>query len=298
MTQPAHRQTGFIGLGQMGRHMAVNLNKGGVPLTVCSQSGRQFAEFESLGVKTTRNLADFSGCGLVFLCLPGTDSARETVLGENGLARHLRPGAIIVDTSTISYKTTLEMAAALADAGIGFMDAPISGMEARARDGTLTIMAAGEAATFETVRPYFELMGRNILHVGKVGNGQLTKLVNQLVLNSNIAAIAEVMPLAVSLGLDPAQAASVINSGTGRSHASEFFLNHLLNGDFPGYPMDDGYKDMAHALEISAEKLVPLPVVAAATATYQAALRKGLGKMGKGAMVRVFEDMLGVKVRK
>ena len=290
-------RVGFIGLGQMGAPMAANLCKGGVPLLVCSHSGRQFADFEALGASTTRNLADFADCGLVFLCLPGTEAVRETLLGDKGLLRRLRPGSIVVDTSTISHKVTLEIAAALHDAGIGFVDAPISGMPARAADGTLTIMAAGDEKVLAAVMPYLQLMGKNILHVGATGNGQLTKLVNQLLLNCNCAAIAEVLPLAVSLGLDPALTVSIINSSTGRSHASEYFLSAALKGDYPGYPMTDAYKDMAQALEISAETCAPLPVVTAAVGTYQTALRKGMGELGKGAMIRIFEEVLGVKVR-
>ncbi len=298
MTQSEFSRVGFIGLGQMGRHMAVNLCKAGVPLTVCSRSGRQFAEFKTLGATATRNFADFAGYDLVFLCLPSTLSVRGTVLGQNGLIRHLQPGAIVVDMSAINHKVTLEMAAALSGAGIAFMDAPVSGSEASAKEGSLTVTAGGDADLFAKLLPYFEKMGRVILHVGAVGNGQLIRLVSQLVLDSAVAALAEVMPLAAVLGLDPAQTASVINAGMGSSYASEYFLSHMLKGQYPGQAMEDAYKDMAQALEISADKRVPLPVVMAAATTYQAALRKGLGRAGRGAMVQVFEELLEVKVRK
>ena len=206
--------------------------------------------------------------------------------------------AAVVDLSTISYAATLEIGRAAAAKGIAFLDAPISGMEARAVDATLTVMCGGAPDTFDRVKPLLDLIGNKILHMGPTGSGQLTKLINQLLFDINAAALAEVLPMAVKMGLDPGLVGEVVNSGTGRSYASEFFIPRMLRGHFSdGYPMGHAYKDLVSGAELSANACVPLPVLAAATATYQTALLQGLGEQDKGAMVQVFERLLGVQFR-
>jgi 3-hydroxyisobutyrate dehydrogenase-like beta-hydroxyacid dehydrogenase len=204
-----------------------------------------------------------------------------------------------VDFSTINYAATMEIAKRLNERAIDFLDAPISGMEARAIDGTLTVMCGGKDDIFHEVKPFLECVGKNILYMGGSGNGQLTKLINQLLYNINMAALAEVLPMAVKMGLDPEKVGYVVNSGTGRSHASELFIPQILNGSFSSsYPLKDAYKDMVSAAEISAILGIPLPVLHAATSTYQMALLKGHGDQDKGAMICVFEELLGVNYRK
>jgi 3-hydroxyisobutyrate dehydrogenase-like beta-hydroxyacid dehydrogenase len=141
-------------------------------------------------------------------------------------------------------------------------------------------------------------MASNILYMGPVGSGQLTKLINQLLFDINAAALAEILPLSVKLGLDPTKVGNVVNSGTGRSYASEFFIPNILNGEFSkGYPMELAYKDLISGSEISAQHQIPTPVLSAATATYLTALLSGYGSKDKGAMICVFEDLLNVKFR-
>jgi 3-hydroxyisobutyrate dehydrogenase-like beta-hydroxyacid dehydrogenase len=194
---------------------------------------------------------------------------------------------------------TTELAARLADRGVRFADAPVTGTDLRAREATLTIMFGGPPDLLETVRPALEAMGERIVHMGAAGSGQLAKLVNQLLYNTNLAALAEVLPMAVKLGLDPEKIGQVINTGTGRSFASEAFIPHILEDDFThAYSLENAYKDMAGGLGISAAHRIPLPVVQAATATYQTALRSGLGDEDKGAMIKPFERLLGVRFRK
>lgn len=171
-------------------------------------------------------------------------------------------------------------------------------MEARAVDGTLTIMCGGDQADFDRVRPHLTPIGNRILHMGPVGSGQLAKLVNQLLFDINAAALAEVLPMAARMGLDPDQVGEVVNSGTGRIYASEFFIPRILEGRFTdGYPMQAAYKDLVSAAGLSANVCLTMPVLAAATATYQTALLQGHGASDKGAMIRVFEDLLGVTYR-
>lgn len=286
---------GFVGLGQMGRPIAHNLAKSGEPLIVASRSDRCFDEFRAMGVRCTTKAADLAEADIVFLCLPDTQAVRAQVLAGDGF---VRAGQIVVDLSTIDYTATTAIGRALEERGAAFLDAPISGMEARAIDGTLTVMCGGPQPIFDRVKPYLDRIGSKILHMGPTGSGQMTKLINQLLFDINAAAIAEILPVAVRMGLDPDLVGEVVNSGTGRSHASEFFIPRILRGRFTdGYPMSHAYKDLISGAGLSAEFGLPMPVLAAATATYQTALLRGHGGEDKGAMIRVFEDLLQVQVR-
>lgn len=289
----------FVGLGQMGRPMAVNMLKSGARLTVSSASGRRHAELETKGAKAATDPADIARADIVFLCLPGTAQVRQTLFGPRGIAALMGQGQIVVDTSTSDYLETQEFAAKLGERGTGFIDAPVSGMEKRAIEGTLTAMCGGRAETLEQVRPYLSCVANSILHMGEAGSGQLAKLINQLLFDINCAAIAEVLPMAAKLGIDPEKIGQVVNSGTGRSYASEFFIPRILEGNFSdGYPLQHAYKDIDSGAKVSATHGIPMPVLAAASATYQMALLQGHGKLDKGAMIRVFEDLLGVRFRK
>ena len=289
---------GFVGLGQMGRPIALNLLKSGAQLVVSDRSDESFGAFRERGAAATTNVSELADADIIFLCLPNGKIVHEFLLGEDGLISRLKPGQTVVDLSTITHTTTTAVASALSADGIAFLDAPISGMEARAVDGTLTVMCGGERKVFYRVKPFLECIGNKILFMGPAGSGQLTKLINQLLFDINAAALAEILPMAVKLGLDPDLVGEVVNSGTGRSYASEFFVPRILQRQFSdGYPMAHAYKDLVSGAELGAHHCVPMPVLAAATATYQTALLKGHGQRDKGAMVQVFEDILGVQVR-
>lgn len=298
MTQEKSGRTiiGFVGLGQMGKPMALNLIHADTDLRVTSKVQDPYPELQAAGATTADTLAGLADARIVFLSLPGTAAVLDVLFGDGGLASLLRPGSIVVDTSTMEHGATMDIHTRLSAAGIAFLDAPVSGMQSRAEAGTLTVMCGGAEETFETVRPWFERMGNNILYMGDAGSGQLTKLVNQLLFDINCAALAEILPMARRMGLDPEKIASVINSGTGRSYASEFFLPRILARHFSdGYPLKAAYKDLVSAAELGARHCIPMPVLAAATATYQMSLLAGHGTSDKGAMTRFFEDMLAVQ---
>lgn len=290
---------GFVGLGQMGRPIAHNLlSKSGDDLVVSSSSDRWFDEFREHGASATHLASEVADADLIFLCLPSTGVVRTVLLGEDGLIDHLRRDQTVVDLSTIAYGATTEINAALAAHGVAHIDAPISGMEVRAVEATLTVMCGGNRDVFDRVRPYLDHIGSKILYMGPSGSGQLTKLINQLLFDINTAALGEILPMAVKMGLDPDLVGEVVNSGTGRSYASEFFIPRILRGEFgDGYPMSHAYKDLVSAAELGANTGIPMPVLAAATATYQTALLRGHGAKDKGAMVRVFEELLDVEYR-
>jgi 3-hydroxyisobutyrate dehydrogenase-like beta-hydroxyacid dehydrogenase len=288
---------GFVGLGQMGKPMALNMLKSGDELLVHSTQKR-YAELEKAGARGVSHPKEMAGVDFLFLCLPHGDAVRDALFGAEGLASHMQPGQVVVDTSTITYNATIEIAQTLQRSGVAFLDAPVSGMEARAIEGTLTVMCGGERATFEKVEPLLRHIGNQILYMGATGSGQLTKLINQLLFDINCAALAEILPMAAKMGLDPDQVGTVINSGTGRSYASEFFVPRILKDGFSsGYPMKHAYKDLVSAAELGARLCIPMPVLAAATATYQTALLKGHGERDKGAMLLPFEELLGVRFR-
>jgi 3-hydroxyisobutyrate dehydrogenase-like beta-hydroxyacid dehydrogenase len=291
---------GFIGLGTMGKWMAINLIKAGFPLKFYARRKEVVDEAAAAGGKFVPSPGELMReVSWVILCLPNTDTVEEVFFGREGAAEVLKPGQVVIDCSTIHPLGARKIARELKGRGIDFLDAPISGMEARAKAGTLTIMVGGEESTFQQVRPALEAMGNKILYVGPSGNGQLMKLTNQLLFNIHCAALAEVLPMAVKMGLDPEQAVSVTRAGTGQCFALDNFGPLILEDNFgPGYPLEDAYKDMVHAGEISSANRIPLPVTAAAMATYQMALDQGLGRENKGAMIKVWEKVLGVQVRK
>lgn len=286
-----------IGLGTMGAPIARNLIAEGDVVTVSAISHDRFAELAAAGAEPSADPAKAAaGAEILFLCLPNGKTVIETLLSVETV---LAPGALVVDLGTSAHDETMAIAARLAARSLRFVDAPISGMKKRAEDGTLTVMCGGSPADFAAVRPFLERIGETVLHMGPVGSGQLTKLVNQLLFDINAAALGEILTLAVKVGLDPEQVEQVINSGTGRSYASEFFAPRILDGDFTGgYPMGAAYKDLVSAARLSADRALPLPVLAAATAVYQKALLEGHADKDKGAMILPYEDALGVRFRR
>lgn len=290
-------KAGFIGLGQMGKPMAINLVQE-ISLVVFDQKRECCIPLVERGAVAADALSDVAQADVIFLSLPNSKVVETVVCGEGGLMEMIRPGTTVVDTSTIEYGATLAISEQLCRQGIEFIDAPVSGMQARAEDGTLTMMCGGKKSLIEQLTPLFSKMASSVLYMGEAGSGQLAKLINQLLFDINTAAIAEILPMAVKLGLDPETIGKVINSGTGGSYASGFFIPNILKNTFDkGYPMENAYKDLISGAEISARYQIPTPVLAAATATYQQALLTGHGRSDKGAMIKVFEDLLGVEFR-
>jgi len=291
---------GFVGLGTMGKWMAFNLMKAGFPLKFFARRKEVVEQMTSQGGKALPSLKELAQESTwVIFCLPDTEAVEAVLFGKDGIVDVLKPGQVVIDCGTIHPLSSRKIAASLQGRGIPFLDAPISGMEARAKAGTLTIMVGGEEAVFQQVRPALEAMGNKIIYAGISGNGQMMKLINQVMFDIHCAAIAELLPMAVKMGLDPEQTCTVARTGTGQCFALDNFAPLILEGNFgPGYPLADAYKDMVHVAEISSAHRIPLPITAAAMVTYQMALDQGLGRENKGAMIKVWERVLGVQVRK
>jgi len=293
-------EIGFVGLGEMGKWMAINLIKAGFPVKFFARKKEVVEQMTAQGGKALPSLNELARESTwIIFCLPDTETVESVLFGKEGIADVLKSGQVIIDCGTIHPLATRKFAEALQGGGIPFLDAPVSGMEARAKAGTLTIMVGGEEAVFQRVRPALEAMGNKIIYAGLSGNGQMMKLINQILFDIHCAAIAELLPMAVKMGLDPVQTCEVVRTGTGQCFAIDNFGPLILEGNFgPGYPLEDAYKDMVHAGEISSAQRIPLPVTSATMVTYQMALGQGLGRENKGAMIKVWERLLGVEVRK
>jgi len=283
----------------MGKWMALNMLKAGFAMRVYDINPAPVEFLVGQGAVAAKSPADAAAAvDWLFLSLPDTELVEKVIFGENGIVQGARPGLVLIDLSTISYMPTLEINRRLKEKGILFADAPVSGMEARAREAKITVMFGGEKGLFQAVRPALDAIGNQIVYMGAVGSGQLTKLINQLLFNISCAGLAEVLPMAVKLGLDPEKVAQVVTTGTGRSFAADFFIPLTLENRFDeGYPVKSAYKDMISAAEISAHNGIPLPVVNATAVTFQMAIAEGFGDFSKGGLIRVFEKMLGTEFR-
>ncbi len=290
---------GFIGLGNMGKWMALNMLKAGFAMRVYDINPAPVGFLVEQGAVAAKSAADTAATvDWLFMSLPDTELVEKVIFGENGILQGARPGLVLIDLSTISYMPTLEINRRLKEKGIIFADAPVSGAEARVKEAKITVMFGGDEGLFEAVRPALDAIGNAIIYMGAVGSGQLTKMINQLLYNISCAGLAEVLPMAVKLGLDPEKVAQVVTTGTGRSFAADFFIPLTLENRFDeGYPVKSAYKDMISAAEISAHKGIPLPMVNATMVTFQMAIAQGFGDLSKGGLIRVFEKMLGAEFR-
>ena len=289
-------RVGFIGLGAMGKGMAGNLLEKGFDLRVCDVRQPAVDELVARGARAAENIRALGApCNRIVFSLPDVATV-EAVVSELGPA--LKPGHILIDCGTTHPDATRRLATELEREGITFLDAPVSGMPAGAEAGTLTIMVGGEEKAFQEVGPILNAMGEKVVYMGRSGNGQLTKMTNNVLYNIACAALAEMLPLAVSAGLDPEKICQVVSSGSGQSFAFDYFAPLVLQRDFSrGYALESAYKDMATVIELALQQHFPAPVATGAMHTYQLALARGLGKESKGAMVKVWEEVLGVEVK-
>ncbi len=289
---------GFIGLGTMGRGMAQNLLKSGLPLTVCDVREEALSPFRALGVAAVSDPRGTAACDVLFFCLPDETVVEELLFGARGLFPLLRPGRIIVDCSTQSALAAAGFASQLEAAGVSYLDAPVSGMEQKALDGTLTIMCGGREETFRAVKPLLGCMGTNVVYMGGSGSGQLAKAVNNCLYDINCAALCEMLAAAAKLGLDPERIGQVICGGTGRSYASEYFVPRILRRDFAyGFTMEQAYKDIQNLNEACDAAGFLTPVLDAAAAVYRETLEMGFGHLYKGAMILPYEARSGLEFK-
>lgn len=290
---------GFIGLGTMGMGMARNLLKKNGSLVAYTAKEDKRARLAEEGFTVARSYEDLEDCRIIFLSLPDAAVVEEVTLGKGGLIHVLKErGTIVVDTSTISPDSARMIASAFEERVGAFLDAPVSGMKPRSDAGTLTVMAGGLKEAFDEAKPYLDMIGTKVLYMGASGCGQAAKMINNTAYDINVAGIAELLPLALRLGLEPEVIGEVLNTGTGGSYASEFFIPRILKNSFEdGYPIEKAFKDLVHAEETEEAEGVDLPMTNAAAAVFRKAMKEGFGGLNKGGLIRVKEEEMGVRFR-
>lgn len=290
---------GFIGLGAMGRPMASNLLSAGYEVHAFDVVEAAVKELEGKGAVGHGSASEMAGAVDVIICsLPNAKIVEGVMCGEKGVLDCCKQDAVIIDMSSVAPNSTREMAKKAAAKGVHYIDAPVSGGVSGAAAGTLTIMVGADDETFARVRPIFDVLGKNIYHVGEVGGGDAIKMVNNLLLGCNMAALAEALTLGVKCGLSVETMKQVISVSSGRSYALDAKLEKfIMAGQFAGgFAVDLQYKDLGLALEASRDERVPLPMTAAAAQVYEMARAKGQGREDMSSVVKVWEDLTGAKI--
>jgi len=292
-------KVGFVGLGIMGQPMARNLRRAGYSLWVSARRAERSAPLVEEGATacaSPREVAE--NCNMVITMVSDTPDVEAVILGENGIGAGARPGAVVVDMSTISPSATRAIAARLGEQGVEMLDAPVSGGEQGATDGTLSIMVGGRPEVFERVRPLFEVMGKNVVHVGETGAGQVTKACNQVVIAQSIAAVGEALILATASGVDPAKVRQALLGGFAASRVLEVHGQRMLERNFqPGFMARLHQKDMRIVLETAHELGIALPGASQVAQYINALVGAGDGSLDSSAVVSVQERMSRVDIK-
>ena len=294
-------KVGFIGLGRMGLPMAYRLLAAGFDLTVHNRSQGKVQEIAAAGAKAATSVAEVvRESEIVLACLPDVSTSEAIFLGDDGIAANARPGQVLVDHSTVGMATSKACAAAAEDKGAFFLDAPISGGTERAADGTLTIMAGGQADAYQRALPSFDTMGATVRHIGPTGTGTVVKLVNQLLVGIHSVAAAEAMIVGAKAGADPALVFEVVNSGWGHSFMLDRNAPVMLDRDFDGVrtQIKVFLKDMGLIQDLTKELGIDLPGANLAYNFLTQAVDKGLGDMDAGASVKLLEEQTGCVVER
>lgn len=289
---------GFIGLGIMGRPMALNVLKAGFPLVVYDLLAQATQPLATAGAQVAESpRAVATQCDIVLLCLPDSPDVQAAMQGENGILAGTRPGQIIVDMSTISPVVARELAAAVASRGATLLDAPVSGGEAGARDGTLAIMVGGEPAALEQVMPVLQTMGKRILHMGAAGAGQVTKACNQSIIAVTMLAVAEALVMAAKAGVDPAQVRQALLGGAAASRVLELHGERYLSHNFtPGFRTRLHHKDLNIALEVGRAYGAPLPATALVQQFFTALLARDGANLDHTTLVTLLEEWAAISL--
>ncbi|PLC67952.1 6-phosphogluconate dehydrogenase [Vulcanisaeta sp. EB80] len=290
-------RVGFIGLGIMGSAMAMNIHKKGFPLIVYNRTRSKAEPFAKLGVpvaNSPREVAEKSD--VVIDMVTDAPDVEEVLFGRDGVVYGAHPGLIVIDMSTNSPEYARYFAKRLAEYGIEFLDAPVTGGDVGARQGTLTIMVGGKREVFEKVRPVLEAMGKTIIYAGDVGNGQMLKLLNQIVVGIDMLAVAEAMALAKKAGIDMDKLFTVLSTGAANSFTVQYYMPKMMKGDYePGFRAAHLKKDLRYALETANKLGVPLPGTALTLELYNALVTKGLGDKGTQALLKLYYELSGIK---
>ena len=291
---------GFIGLGIMGKPMAKNLLKAGHKLVVydiVDASVRELVQVGAMAGVSPKDVA--SQCELIITMLPNSPHVKTAVLGKNGVIEGAKPGSVLVDMSSIAPLVSREVATELATKGVEMLDAPVSGGEPKAIDGTLAIMVGGKEAVFEKVKDVLLKMGASAVLCGEIGAGNVTKLANQIIVALNIAAMSEAFVLATKSGVDPERVFDAIKGALAGSTVLNAKAPMVLVGNYkPGFRIELHIKDLQNALDTAHETGVPIPLTSQVMEMMQALKVDGKQSEDHGGLIQFYEKLAGVKVRK
>jgi 2-hydroxy-3-oxopropionate reductase len=290
---------GFIGLGIMGLPMSKNLLKAGHSLVVFDINKAAVEELKQAGAEVGTSAKDVaSKTNIIITMLPNSPQVKVVVLGENGVIEGARKGSIVVDMSSIAPLVSREVSEALAKKGIRMLDAPVSGGQPKAIDGTMSIMVGGAQADFDEIVPIFKAMGSSYVLCGGIGAGNVTKLANQIIVAVNIAAVSEALVMATKAGVDPELVYKAIRGGLAGSTVLDAKAPLMMDRKFnPGFRINLHIKDLANVLETSHGIGVPLPLTAAVMEILQALKVDGMGDLDHGAIVRFYEKLAQIEVK-
>jgi 3-hydroxyisobutyrate dehydrogenase len=293
------KKVGFIGLGIMGMPMARNLLKAGFAVVAYNRTKSKAEQLAKEGAKKADSPRELAmECPVVITIVSDTPDVEEVVLGKDGIIEGIKPDSVVIDMSTISPQATQRIAARLKEKGVHMLDAPVSGGEQGAINGTLSIMVGGDAEVFERCQPIFEAMGKNIVHVGVNGMGQTVKLMNQIVVAGTLNAVVEALVFGQKSGVDPDKAINAIKGGAAGSWQLENLGPCIIKRDFsPGFMVDLMQKDLRLITEAATAVKTPLPVTSFIHQMYHSLQSSGEGKSGTQALVKVLESLAGVEVR-
>ena len=289
---------GFIGLGIMGRPMALNLLQAGYSLAVHARRPQMMSPLRDAGALACDSVAQVAAHSeIVILCVADTPDVEQVILAENGVLARARADTVVVDMSTISPSTTRALAATLSQHHIHMLDAPVSGGEQGAIDGTLSIMVGGDSKIFERVLPLFQVMGKNIVHIGGNGAGQVAKACNQVLIGQTIVAVGEALLLAQAFGVDPGKVREALLGGFAGSRVLESHGQRMLARNFkPGFKASLHQKDLRIAMESAHELGIALPGAANAAQYLNAVVGQGKGDNDSISILELQEALSGVKL--
>lgn len=287
-------------MGIMGKPMAQNLIKAGYDLTVYDVVPEKLAALVGAGARAGASSKDVAAKSeIVITMLPNSPDVKEAVLGAGGVLEGAKRGTILIDMSSIAPLASREIAAKAKEKGVIMLDAPVSGGEPKAIEGTLAIMVGGPQETFEKVKDILGVMGSSVTYVGDIGSGNITKLANQIIVALNIAAMSEAMVLATKAGVDPEKVFEAIKGGLAGSAVLNAKMPLVLKGNFkPGFRILLHIKDLANALDTAHELGVPLPLSSVIMELMQALRVDGKGGDDHGGIVQFYEKAAKVNVRK
>ena len=290
-------KVGLIGLGIMGKPMAKNLLKAGYDLTVSNRNKAAADEVVAAGAKAATNAEIGETCDVVLTMVPNSPQVKAVMLGEDGVAAHMKPGTVFIDMSSINPVASKEIAAELAKKNIEMLDAPVSGGEPKAIDGTLSFMVGGKQEVFDQYKDLLGAMGASVVRCGEVGAGNTTKLANQIIVACNIQALSEALTLAKMAGVEPQLVFEAIRGGLAGSTVMNAKAPMMIEGnDKPGFKIDLHIKDLNNVLDCAHAVGAPVPMTAEVQEIMQWLHNHEGGQKDHSAIAQYYEYLTGIKI--